>query len=383
VSESAAERQHAVLLTALARVLVVALIFVGERLRVDDLDLTFDLILAIAGVYAIATLAGALLSSPTARPGIVTVTLDLGFLGALTYASAGDLSTVRRAFFLVPVLAAFTQAPRTTALLALAAPGVFVGAALAEGSGEIAVGTNAAFLLLVGAVSVAIAKLLADREGRIRRLVEESRTLTARAIDAEESERRRLSYAIHDEPIQQLLGARLAIGRATRGDRSAAREATAAIDEALRGLRELTSELHPYTLEQLGLSAALEQLAEGITDRTGAEVAVDVTTDGIDEERIRLCFAITRELMRNAEAHADASRIEVGVAPDRGGLRIIVRDDGKGMPAERPAEALREGHIGLGTVLERARAVGGSAAVTSSTRKGTIAEVILPDGRPG
>jgi two-component system, NarL family, sensor kinase len=379
VNAVAEERRYAALLTALARVLVVGLIFVGERLRVGDLDLAFDLILGAAGLYAVATLTAILVRSQAPPPGRLTAILDLAFLGALTYASAGELSTVRRAFFLIPVLGAFTQTPRSTAILALASAGVFAGTALGEGSGEVDVGTNAAFLLLVGGVSVAIAKLLADRSARIHGLVEAAQALTARALDAEAGERRRLSYAIHDEPIQQLLGARLATGRAAQGDREAARAAQTAIDDALRSLREMTFELHPHVLEQLGLAAALEQVAEGIADRTGAEILLEAA-DSQHEQGSGLCFAITRELMRNAEEHAAASRIEVVVRPEPQGLRITVRDDGRGFEPGRAAEALSEGHIGLAAVLERARAGGGQAEIRSFPGHGTTIEVTLPSG---
>jgi two-component system, NarL family, sensor kinase len=377
VNPSVEERRHAAVLTALARVLIVGLIFVGERLRVGDMERTFDLILTAAGLYALAALAAILLRSPVPVSGRLTAALDLAFLGALTYTSAGELSTVRGAFFLIPVLGAFTQTPWSTALLAVASAAVFGGAALAEGSGEVAVGTSAAFLLLVGGVSVAIAKLLADRGARIGGLIDASQALTARALNAEASERRRLSYAIHDEPIQQLLSARLGIGRIARGDREAARAAQAAIDDALRSLREMTFELHPHVLEQLGLAAALEQVAEGIADRTGAEIVLEIA-DGMNEQGSGLCFAITRELMRNAEEHAEASRIAVVVRSEAPGVRIAVHDDGGGIAAGREAEALSEGHIGLAAVFERARAAGGHAEVSSTPGRGTWIEVMLP-----
>jgi two-component system, NarL family, sensor kinase len=381
VSESADERHRAAQLTALARVLVVCLILVGERIRYGGIppSLDFDLVLVAAGLYALAAFAAALLNWSRLRPGMLIATLDLVFLGALTYTSPGQLSAVRSAFFLVPVLAAFTQTPRSTALLALATPVVFATAAVAEGSGDGVVWTSAAFLLLVGGVSVAIAKLLAQRAQRIQGLADEARALTVRAVEADEGERRRLSYAIHDEPIQQLLAARLQLGRAVRGDAESARSAEEAFGNALQTLRELTLELHPHSLDQLGLAATLEELAEVIAERSGVEMTLE-----IDERHVAgrgaLCFAIVRELLRNAGEHANASKVSVAIRAEPGILRILVSDDGKGIPAGRVAEALREGHIGLATVFERARAAGGRAEVKASADRGTTVEVTLPAG---
>jgi two-component system, NarL family, sensor kinase len=379
VSEGAEEQHYAALLTAAARVLVVGLIFAGEWVRLAEppLSLAFDLTLAAAGIYALGSLAAALLKWPLLAPWWLVATLDLAFLGALTYTTAGDLATVRRAFFLVPVLGAFTQTPRATARLALAAPTVYSVAALAEGSGAETVWPTAAFLLVVGGVSVAIAKLLADRAGRIQRLAEESRALTARALEAEAGERRRLSYAIHDEPIQQLLAARFELGRAARGDNESALSAAKSVSGALRTLRELTFELHPHSLDQLGLAATLEELAERIADHSGAEIALEIDDRDVGARRV-VCFAIVRELLRNAGEHASASRIDVSVRSEPEALRVVVSDDGRGIPHDRRAEALRDGHLGLAAVFERARAAGGRAEITSSPAGGTTVEVTLP-----
>jgi two-component system, NarL family, sensor kinase len=373
------EEHRAAQLTALARVLVVGLIFVAERIRFGEhsLSLGFELTLAAAGLYAIAAFVAVLLKWPVLRPGWLTATLDLIFLGALTYASAGELQSVRRAFFLVPVLAAFTQTPRATALLALATAAAFVGAALAEGRGGDDMWTTAAFLLLVGGVSVAIAKLLVERAERIQGLADEARALAVRAVEADEGERRRLSFAIHDEPIQQLLAAQLQLRRSVSGNTESARSAAKAVGDALQTLRELTVELHPHSLDQLGLTATLEELARAIASHTEVEITLEIDERNLGERGV-LCYAVVRELLRNAAEHASASNVEVVIRHESETLRIVVRDDGKGIPAGRVGEALREGHIGLATVFERARAVGGRAEVKASAGNGTTVEVTLP-----
>ena len=91
----------------------------------------------------------------------------------------------------------------------------------------------------------------------------------------------------------------------------------------------------------------------------------------------QLVYSAARELLANVVRHADASRVAVTLAEDDGDLSLVVADDGRGFPFERPAEALAEGHVGLASQRVRVEAVGGTMDVASGP-DGTRAEIRLP-----
>ena len=179
-------------------------------------------------------------------------------------------------------------------------------------------------------ISVVIAELLRRRNERIEALAEASRTLAVRALEAEESERRRLAYGLHDEPIQQLLSAQLDLDRAARGDTEAAESARTAVKKTISQLRETIFDLYPSSLEQLGLATALEQLASRAADRSGAEIELEIrpeATGSLDG----LLFTAGRELLRNAVEHSGAELIRIELAAEDGEAVLVVADDGRGI----------------------------------------------------
>jgi two-component system NarL family sensor kinase len=89
-------------------------------------------------------------------------------------------------------------------------------------------------------------------------------------------------------------------------------------------------------------------------------------------------IALARELLTNAAKHAGASRVRVSVRHDEDAILLEVADDGQGIPEGRLATALREGHIGLASSVQRVEAVGGTLTVSSVEGGGTAVSVSLP-----
>lgn len=374
------------LVTAVVRMFVIAVVTAGslsDQPFVDSHEL-FPVILGVAAVYA--AIAFGLARAGRPLPITETSIIDMVFVALLMLASGGAFADVRFAFFLFPVVAAVTAGPRTTARWAGLAPAVYVIVAALHDSGDIpgqdaTAATFSIYLAGIGAVSILIAELLRRRNERIETLAEASRTLAVRALEAEESERRRLAYGLHDEPIQQLLSAQLDLDRAARGDTEAAESARSAVKTVIGQLRETIFDLYPSSLEQLGLATALEQLAGRAADRSGAEIELEVapeatgTLDG-------LLFTVGRELLRNAVEHSGAERITMTLDAVDGSAVLTVADDGEGIAPDRAAQALREGHLGLAASRERAEALGGSFELDSTPGRGTTARVTLPLGPP-
>jgi two-component system NarL family sensor kinase len=134
--------------------------------------------------------------------------------------------------------------------------------------------------------------------------------------------------------------------------------------------------LHPVTLEQGGFEQALGAVARQAARQGGFEIQLDVAPQALGYED-ELLLAVARELLNNAARHSQAHHVAVAIANSGDALELQITDDGTGMPAERPSQALAEGHIGIASVNERVRAAGGEFELESSDA-GTRARATLP-----
>jgi two-component system NarL family sensor kinase len=105
------------------------------------------------------------------------------------------------------------------------------------------------------------------------------------------------------------------------------------------------------------------------------ELTIDPSADGVRDD---LVIALARELLTNAAKHADASCVRVSVRRVAEAIELEVADDGSGIPEGRLAAALREGHIGLASSVQRVEAVGGTLTVAPVPGGGTSISVTLP-----
>jgi signal transduction histidine kinase len=207
-------------------------------------------------------------------------------------------------------------------------------------------------------------------------LAEARGELVSQLLLAEERTRRRIAQALHDDALQRLLSAHQDLVEAAPG-RAGVRRAHQTLEGTIQGLRDAVSALHPITLEQGDLETALNAIARQHSGRGGYRYTVRVEEEaaGVEDE---LVLSLARELLTNVGRHAEATRCAVSVT--REGRRIVleVADDGRGIAAGRQEEALREGHIGLASALQRVRAIGGEAEVSSEPGKGTTVRARIP-----
>ena len=206
----------------------------------------------------------------------------------------------------------------------------------------------------------------------------ESRSrLVGQVLTAEENERRRLAEVLHDEAMQNLFVARqdLHLG-AGAGDVARAR---AGIDATIDQLREAIFELHPVVLENAGLAAAIEALAERHARHSGFAFSLDLDSfEG--EEDDRLIFTVCRELLANVAAHARATEVNVVLRTNEDRVVLEVRDNGCGFQAANLPNALERGHIGLASTSERLDALGGSLEIDTAVGRGTVVRATIPLG---
>ena len=214
---------------------------------------------------------------------------------------------------------------------------------------------------------------------QVSRLADDRRQIMADALDADDRTREQISQLLHDEVLQSLLVARQDLARATpsEGAGEAVRQAGEAIRQAIGELRNAVAALHPVTLAQGGLAAAIRATAEVHARWGGFEVTLD---DGaaVGGARDQLIISVARELLGNVAQHAHAGHVTISL--QRAGDEVILEvvDDGRGMDPGRPAEAFERGHVGLASIAMRAEACDGRFEVTSQPGEGTRARLALP-----
>ena len=219
---------------------------------------------------------------------------------------------------------------------------------------------------------------LAEREDTLERFA-------AQVVEAQELERRRLAGEIHDGISQRLISLwyhLLAAGDATddparlQAELAAAKElATGALGEA----RTAITGLRPTVLDDLGLGAGLESLARSLG---GIEVSVEIDGDtadlGLPPHVEMALYRIAQEALQNVARHSEATHAGVQFGPTDGTVRLVVTDDGSGLPEDWLAVAEERGSYGMVGMRERADLIGASFTVTSRPGRGTTVEVLLP-----
>lgn len=200
--------------------------------------------------------------------------------------------------------------------------------------------------------------------------------LVAQALDAEDRTRREISELLHDGPLGDLLALNQELLRLDAPGEHLGR-ARAGIARAVAGLREIMVDLHPVVLDVAGLESALSAVADhqARQGEFACDLSIDPAAGGLRDE---LVIALARELLTNAAKHADATRVRVSVRRTEDAILLEVADDGGGIPDGRLPDALREGHIGLASSIQRVEAVGGTLTLSRAPGGGTAAAVTLP-----
>jgi len=206
-------------------------------------------------------------------------------------------------------------------------------------------------------------------------------SLAGRLLTAEEDERRRIGRELHDGVNQELAAlsiALTALGQRLGSDASARQEIArlqARTVELSEEMRQLSHEFHPGILEYAGLSAALRSHCREFD--YGHDIAVTYEPgEGLGEvpADVALClYRVTQEALRNAAMHAKAGHASVTLTRRGTDLVLTITDDGRGFDL---AEARGRG-LGLISLEERVRLVGGRLTIATEQQHGTKIEVVV------
>jgi len=220
--------------------------------------------------------------------------------------------------------------------------------------------------------------------------VQEKREIAVRVIQAQEEERRRVARDLHDGLAQQLASALLELQvtqRLLEEDIDKARSELETVEKIIRsGLRETRDvifNLRPPALDNLGLKAAVDNLAVQVEERTGLSVTVTVHGEEqqLEATMLSCVFRIIQEALNNVVKHAEATQAQVRIEFNPAFLAVRVVDNGKGfVPEKGVAKAAGGEHLGLLGMRERAELIGAALRIKSTPGRGTRVELHLPLG---
>jgi len=205
---------------------------------------------------------------------------------------------------------------------------------------------------------------------------------------AQEEERKRISRELHDETIQALvvlsrqLDALASSPKGmSKGNSLLLEELRQQTNDIMEGVRRLSQDLRPPTLDRLGLVPALEWLASDVAEYSGIATKINVlgTERRLPEEVELVLFRISQEALRNVWRHSQATSAEVTVEFNEDKTRLTVSDNGKGFdPPSSVGDLARDGKLGLAGMEERAQLLGGSMTLKSEPGKGTTVTTEVP-----
>ncbi len=238
-------------------------------------------------------------------------------------------------------------------------------------------------LLSALAMQAAVALDNTDLYARLASHQRQLQALIERLIHAQEEERRRIAYDLHDGLIPRLVGVRLQLSHLLDRETLSQEELTTLdraithLKEAIQEARRLLEGLRPALLDELGLLPALEALTYQLATDAGWTVHLDMpdTLPQLSPTTELTAFRIVQEALNNAykHAHADTVHLRITVNGDR--LLIDVEDNGRGFD---PSQVDTTQHLGLVSMQERAQLLGGTCTVVSRPGNGTTVHVVLP-----
>jgi PAS domain S-box-containing protein len=209
--------------------------------------------------------------------------------------------------------------------------------------------------------------------------------LSQRLVEVQENERRYIARELHDEIGQYLTGLKLVLDMATRSPgedgKDNLKEALALADELMAQVRNLSLDLRPTMLDDLGLLPALLWHCGRYTDQTG--VHVDLRHTNLEEQRFRpevetAAYRIVQEALTNVARHAGVDKVTVRLWVEQDSLSAQIIDQGAGFDPDDPV--ISDTSSGLVGMRERAVLLGGELTIESAPGAGACLTAKLPLG---
>ena len=219
---------------------------------------------------------------------------------------------------------------------------------------------------------------LRANEAALRQSHAEIEDLAGRLITAQEAERARIARDLHDDISQQLAAISIAVSECRRPELQAAGELLEVLTvvqgqtiELAEDIRLLSHDLHPGVLKHAGLVDALRSTCRDFAKQQSLDVVVEADADlTISDMTTALClYRVVQEAVHNVGKHANARQVRVTVRRVGEEVQLAVADDGKGFSLARARE--QGGGLGLRSIEERVRLVGGRLSIETAPNMGT------------
>lgn len=213
------------------------------------------------------------------------------------------------------------------------------------------------------------------------------RDLSARLLQSQDEERRRLARELHDSIGQLLAGLSMNLA-SVRGDIERLNKTAATLADSDSIVQEMSQEvrtishlLHPPLLDEAGLRSALRWYVEGFAQRSKINVYLDLPEEfgRLPRERETAVFRVVQECLTNIHRHSGSPTASIRLRRPEGEVLIEIADQGKGIPPEKLEAMAQNGTPGVGIrgMRERIRQLGGTLEINSNG-SGTIVAVRLP-----
>jgi len=301
---------------------------------------------------------------------------DLAILLAFELVAPETYGAVRAAALFLIAAHANVQGELRGVTIALLGSGALVAATAIRADSplpsDVRVVYETAFVVAAVATGLVVGSLrTAESASRLR-----ARRLSRRIIRLEADVRRRVAEAIHDGPVQELIGLDMILGSARKAASDGrGADATHLLDEArelternINALRDEMIDLGPYAFEELGFATAIENCMPVWKRRYGIDVLATIEDLQLPSEVAGDLFRIAQEAVVNAGRHANADAISLNLRRAGPDVELRVTDDGDGFGDVDPLAASEPGHLGLAMMRERAELLGGNLDIETSER---------------
>ncbi len=222
-----------------------------------------------------------------------------------------------------------------------------------------------------------------------KRADEHIHTLTQQLMKAQESERQMISRELHDSVGQDLSTLKIGLDTLIANQsgmlpetRQRVSELSKILRDSVMAIRDLSNDLRPPSLDQLGMVRTIFQYCEDFSEKTG--LSVDFTSAGMDDLRLDFdteinLYRLIQEGLNNIRKHADANLAKIRLVLSSPNIILRIEDDGKGFDVKnRLVAAQNEKRMGLRSMKERASLLKGAMRIQSHPGKGTKILIEVP-----
>ena len=226
-----------------------------------------------------------------------------------------------------------------------------------------------------------------ELEQRVEERTAAARQLSARLLQMQDEERRRIARELHDSAGQMVAALTMnidqikAVGGATSEQARLLADSDAVLRSLNRELRTMSHLLHPPLLDEMGLSSALGWYVDGFAKRSGILTTLELASDfgRVNSDLEIAVFRLVQECLTNVHRHSGSSKAVVRLKRSRQAVMLEIEDEGHGIAPEKRSVLLGSGPVGVGLrgMRERVLQLGGTLHIDSEDG-GTTIRAVFP-----